>query len=466
MYYTNIANSELQYFHNLPVSNFTIRLTDLLTSGLFRVDEVIEGSIYKIYPLFYTKTILSSYYMDRILDNRCIICKKQENRETYLTFISDENAAIQDYQSFAEYFDITDSLSTAQFNMIVSLLRQNTIHNDTFNMLEEVKGNYAKYTFDIDGCTITDAGIVIDDDTRQVDPKIKLSDNVFHYSTYVLQLSILHYTGVNILEDSTEDYIVVDTMELELPPNEWVTIPLDDLEDGYIISLHTNVKIKHDKPVIPDYINSITLTGEPSIIQTGENAEIYATGLDNGGLPVQEGHTIHFFERLEPSLTVSASPSIIQTSENAEIYAKVKDTDGSLAKDVTVHFFQEKEYYEKIDAWNETGYQTSYYPTPVEITGEMKKNGNWGGLRVYGDDNDHHYVYLGQGSATNDENAKAFRTIGNDWTSFKIKIKSNYVLLYINNILKDTVQTDISKPVSVWGGSQSNPVSIRNVIIK
>jgi len=343
MYYTNIANSELQYFHNLPVSNFTIRLTDLLTSGLFRVDEVIEGSIYKIYPLFYTKTILSSYYIDRILDNRCIICKKQENRETYLTFISDENADIQDYQSFAEYFDITDSLSTAQFNMIVSLLRQNKIHNDTFNMLEEVNANYGKYTFDIDGCTITDAGIVIDDDTRQAEPKLKLESNVFHYSTYTLQLSILHYTGVNVIDDSTDNYIVVDTMELELPPKEWVTIPLDDLEDGYIISLHTNVKITHDKPVIQDYIHSIELTGEPTIIQTNENAEIYATGLDNGGLPVKEGHTIHFFEKLEPSLTVSASPSIIQTSENSEIYAKVKDEDGSLAQNVKVHFYAEED---------------------------------------------------------------------------------------------------------------------------
>lgn len=342
MYYTNIANSELQYFHNLPVSNFTIRLTDLLTSGLFRVDEVIEGSIYKIYPLFYTKTIFSSYYMDRILDNRCIICKKQENRETYLTFISDENADIQDYQSFAEYFDIADSLSTAQFNMIVSLLRQNTIHNDTFNMLEEVTGNYGKYTFNIDNCTITDAGIVIDDDTRTAEPKVKLESNVFHYSTYTLQLSILHYTGVNILDDSREDYIVKETMELELTPNEWVTIPLTDLEDGYLISLDVNVKITHDHPVIPDLIQSLTVTGEPSIIQTGEHSELYAQGYDNGGVPVGAGHTVHFFEKLEPSINVSASKSIIQTSDTTELYAKVKDSDGSLATNVKVHFYEEE----------------------------------------------------------------------------------------------------------------------------
>ena len=75
MYYSNIANSELQYFKNLPVNNFTIKLSDVLTTeGLFKVEEIIANSIYKIYPMFYTQTITSSNSNDRILDNRCIIC--------------------------------------------------------------------------------------------------------------------------------------------------------------------------------------------------------------------------------------------------------------------------------------------------------------------------------------------------------------------------------------------------------
>ena len=52
---------------------------------------------------------------------------------------------------------------------------------------------------------------------------------------------------------------------------------------------------------------------------------------------------VHFFEKLEPSLTVSADKSIIQTSQNAELYCKVKDEDGSLAKDVKVHFYVEED---------------------------------------------------------------------------------------------------------------------------
>lgn len=341
-YYTNIANEELQYFHGLQVKNFTIKLSDINTSWLFKIEEIIEDSIYKIYPLFYTQEITSSNPDDKILDNKCIICTEQENKETYITFISNPDEDIADYISWAWFFEIGENLTTDQFNSIVSLLRQNTIHNDTFNILEETPGDYGKYLFNVDGCTIIDAGIVIDDETRQAAPQVKLTNNVFHYSTYTLQLSVVHYTGVNILDDSTENYIVKETMELELPPNEWVTIPLAGLEDGYLISLDTNVKIIHDHPVIPNIIKSLEVTGEPSIIQTGEYSELYAQGYDNGGIPVGAGHTVHFFEKLEPTINVSASKSIIQSSEDVELYAKVKDSDGSLATDIKVHFYEEE----------------------------------------------------------------------------------------------------------------------------
>lgn len=357
MYYDNIANTELQYFRNLMVSNFTIKLSDVLNSDLFKIEEIVADKFYKIYPLFYTNTITSSNSVDRILDNRCIICQKQDNKETYLTFISDENADVKNYQSFANYFDITDNLNEEQFNMIVSLLRQNIIHNDTINIMEEVIGSYGKYLFNVAGCTIIDAGIVIDNETRTAEPKVMLSNNVFHYSTYTLKLDVMHYTGVNILDDiSPSNFIVVDTMELELPPDEWVTIPLTDLQDGYLISIHTNVEIKHDKPVIPDWIQSLEFKSEPNIIQKNETAEFYATGYDNCKVPVGEGHIVHFFEKLEPTINLSASPSIIQKNDNLELYAKVRDSDGSLPKNVKVHFYKEEE------------------PTPTTITVTSNKN--------------------------------------------------------------------------------------------
>ena len=341
MYYTNIGNPDLQYFKNLTVPNFTIKLTDLLSSDLFKVDEIITDTIYKIYPLFYCNEITSSNSNDKILENRLIICMKHD-QETYLTFRSDDGD-VQDYQNFTDYYGLSDSLTTAQFNGIVSLLRSTIIHKDSFNILEDVTGKYGNYLFSVDGCTVLDTGIVVDSDTVSAEPKVKLTDNVFHYSTYTLKLDVIHYTGVNIFDDDTENYIVVDTLEIELVPDEWVIIPLDDLEDGYIISLNATVEITHTKPVIPNVIRSITVDGVPDIIQTGEYSEFYATGYDNGKLPVGAGHTVHFIERIEPVINVSASEQIIQTSDTTELYAKVKDTDGSLAKGVKVHFYTKED---------------------------------------------------------------------------------------------------------------------------
>ena len=341
MYYTNIGNPDLQYFKNLTVPNFTIKLTDLLSSDLFKVDEIITDTIYKIYPLFYCKEISSSNTEDKILENKLVICMKHD-QETYLTFRSDDGD-VQDYQNFISYYGLSDSLTTAQFNGIVSLLRSTTIHKDSFNILEDVTGKYGNYLFSVDGCTVLDTGIVVDSDTVSAEPKVKLTDNVFHYSTYTLKLPVIHYTGVNIFDGDAEEYIVVDTLEIELVPDTWVTIPLEDLETGYIIGLDAVVEIVHDKPVIPDVIQSISVDAVPDILQSGETSEVYATGLNNGKLPVGAGHTIHFFERIEPVINVSASEQIIQTSDTTELYAKVKDTDGSLAKGVKVHFYTKED---------------------------------------------------------------------------------------------------------------------------
>ena len=119
MYYSNITNSELAYFHNRPVHNFTVKLSQILTSPIFKVEEIITDSIYKIYPLFYTGTITSSNPNDRILDNKVIICQKLEsteenNQETYFTFISDETADIVDYSEYGTYYEIGDQLTESQ----------------------------------------------------------------------------------------------------------------------------------------------------------------------------------------------------------------------------------------------------------------------------------------------------------------------------------------------------------------
>ena len=342
MYFSNITNSEIQYFHGLTAPNFTITLTQLLESDLFKV-ETIKENLYKIYPLFYTETITTNNPNDIVIDDQVILCQKQEEKETFLTFISNPDGEVQDYQNYANYYDIGDSLTENEYNSIVSLLRHNIINTDEINMLRDTDGDYGNYLFSVDGCTVLDTGLVVNDETRSAEPKVMLTDNVFHYSTYTLKLEVLHFTGVNIMDGDSGDYRVVDTLEIELFKDQWVTIPLDDLEDNYIISLDAVVDIRHDKPEI-HMIEGLSVNGEPDIIQTGETAEVYAQLIDYGGYPYNindaSGKTVYFFEQLTPSLTVSATPNPIQSGDTTDIYSTVKDSDGSVAKNTKVYFYQ------------------------------------------------------------------------------------------------------------------------------
>lgn len=468
MYFKNISDEELRQFHPVKTQDFIMSLTDVLDSNLFKIEN--HDGIYRIFPLFYCNSIKSNNSTDNILENRCIIASKM-SEETYFTFSTGESSDLPVIPSsfLNDTFKGLDTdLTTGEYNKFVYMVRANYPFNDNIRLNKLVTGEYGTYHFRSVGDdmgTILDNGILLSDSLKQNGLQVMLSDPVFHYSRYMLHLKIYDFGDGDIPFDGDLTNASVTDLSVELVNGEYVDIQLTGEYRYAVISLDATVEIIHDKPILPDTVMSIDLTANPTIIQTGEHSEMYATCYDNGHMPVGKNHIIHFFEKLEPTLTMSASKSIIQSNEDTELYAKVKDADGSLAVDVPVHFYKANEIV-NIAEWAETGYQTPYYTTPIEITGEMKANGSWGGLRIYGDDNDHHYCYLGQGNATNDENAKAFYKIGSNWTPFKIKIKNNYVLLYINNILKDTISTDISKMVSVWGGSSANKVSVRNVVIK
>ena len=141
IYFSNITNSEIQYFHGLTAPNFTITLTQLLESDLFKV-ETIKTNLYKIYPLFYTESITTNNPNDIVIDDQVVLCQKQAEKETFLTFISNPDGDVQDYQNYASYYDIGDSLTENEYNSIVSLLRHNIINTDEINMLRDTDGNY------------------------------------------------------------------------------------------------------------------------------------------------------------------------------------------------------------------------------------------------------------------------------------------------------------------------------------
>lgn len=272
MYYTNITNPELLYFKEYRVPNFTISLTDLLTSPLFECINIM-GNIYKIFPLFYTSKILSTNTDDKILENQCIICKRN-TKETYLTFIRDENEKINDYKTYAEYFDIKDRLSTNEFNGVVSVIRDNYNKTENIQINTLVNGQYGEYLFDINDTDIVDEGIVVTAKTLQANPKVKLTNPVFKHANYLLKLKVLHYDNLNVLPDAHDDFIVVDILEIPLTVDEWVYIPFTSIQSGYIISFDAEIIINYNSSILTDFITDILVDGTRNIIQKNSTLEL------------------------------------------------------------------------------------------------------------------------------------------------------------------------------------------------
>ena len=342
MYFSDVSNKGLTKFHNSQnISNFNISLTDLLSSELFNVETIISDSLYRVYPLFYCKEITSTNSADIILDNRCLILTKKAT-ETYLTFIGDVNEPVNDYKDHSGYYNIEDKLSDSEFNAIVQLLRHDNSFQEAIGVSQgTVKGVYGDYIFDINSTTLIDTGILITKETISNFGTVKLTNAVFPYSTYTLKLKVYHTDNVNVTPEDSSDNIEVETISVVLINDVEVNIPFDDydFDDNYVIGFDASVEIVHDKPFI-HYIKRIILESDKSIIQTGENCEIYATALDYNNAPLS-GDIVYFYEKLEPLVTrLYADPSIIQTGGTSDFYATVKDADGSIAKDVDAYFYQ------------------------------------------------------------------------------------------------------------------------------
>ena len=151
--------------------------------------------------------------------------------------------------SLADFYEIGDQLSTEDFNAIISLFRHFITHHEDIRIKDSVTGEYATYLFDLEDTTILDSGMIVNAETIAAEPKVKLTQPIFKDSTYTLLLKVIHYTGVNILDNSTSNFKVIDTLEVELIEDTWVDIPLDDIEEGYIISFDSEITIKHDKTI-------------------------------------------------------------------------------------------------------------------------------------------------------------------------------------------------------------------------
>lgn len=248
---------------------------------------------------------------------------------------------------------IGDNLNTQEFNALVSLYKHFKRHNDNISIANNVTGTYADYNFNLEGTTILDNGIVITDETIQAEPKVQLTNPVFHYSTYILKLQVLHYTGVNIFDDNDKNnFKVVDTLEIELTENEFVNIPVDTLEKDYIITFDANVEIIHNKTEMHG-IHGLKVDSTNNPIMKTEKTDLYSQLLDLNDEPYNlfdnSGKTIYFFEKLNLFYDFKATLNPIVEDEETTISVKIKDEDGSILVGEKVYFYEKYEPSIKLD---------------------------------------------------------------------------------------------------------------------
>jgi hypothetical protein len=285
MYFTNISNPELQQFHDLRFRNFSISLTEILSSSLFQVETIIPEKLFKIYPLFYSNEIKCSNTNDKILDNRCIIANKNSN-ESYYSFISDDTAPIVRYNGNIGFFGIGDELSVDEFNSIVQLYRSKNFTEEIMIRNSLVNGQFGDYSFNLESTTIVDNGVLITKETLENIGTVRLLNPVFLNSNYLLSLKVYSVEDFN-LDLSDNDNIIVTPLEIPLEHNVDVSIPFETLDLNNIVGFDGSISIDHNRNIV-QYPLSLTVSSSTLTPSVNKAFELSCLYLDDAGEPLTD----------------------------------------------------------------------------------------------------------------------------------------------------------------------------------
>lgn len=373
LYFDNIANNELLNYHKVNITNFSISLTDILDSGLFYSETIVSDSLYRIFPLFYCESITSNNSEDKILENKCIIALKGED-ETYYTFITDESLPVQDYISFGDYYSVGDSLTVNQYNSIVQILLDNVIFTDDvrFKLVEGLedsyKGKYADYHFITSELNILDTGVLI---TEDLSITIILNDVLLNDFDYTLHYKIMDITDINIEETDNNNNITITEKTLQLTKNQTgTTLTFENTDYEKILLLDASIEIRASTILQGSWVNNIEVSATRNPLQTGETSVISAkvTDINNIGVP---NKVVNFYEVFDEAIRLTGDKSIIQTGEKVSLTAQLYDeSDGSLIRwsGETINFY---ELYEGLNIYSDVtriSVSDSRYPDRAEIT--------------------------------------------------------------------------------------------------
>ena len=295
MYFSNISNNELQHFHNSTGADFSMSLTEILTSDLFKTEMIIPDKLYRAYPLFYCKEIISNNPNDKILDNKCLILQRQDT-ETYLSFHTNNEDNILIDETVFNIKDIKDTLSIDEFNAFVYMLRGTAglTGNLTFEDTNNITGAYGTYLFNnVDEQLQNDYGIIINNTLKNNPLTVKLINSFFIDANYTLTFTVKSFTGANILDDAGYDYITEDTFTVNLVENQEVSLDLTDYSNDSVLLFDFNVSIGFDVPEIVNSNFNVNLTSNTDNLYYNEALILTATltGDDN-----VRGYVVNFYE--------------------------------------------------------------------------------------------------------------------------------------------------------------------------
>ena len=294
MYFSNIGNDELQHFHGTIGADFNISLTEILTSDLFDVETIIPDKLFRVYPLFYCREILSSNPADKILDNRCLIVTR-ETHETYFAFTSNGTKTVLN-EAVLNIFERDTDLNEDDFNALVYMLRRIGIIARDFNIENNpiITGNYGTYIFQNTDGLRNDTGLIINDALKTTAPlMITLKNPFFLNAKYTLTFTVRSLTGANVCLDEYEDYRVTDTFNIVLTENMPVAVDLSNYVNDAVIDFNIGIQVSFDIPEIVNTNFELELTSNGDVLPLNTELVLTAklTGEDN-----VEGYNILFYE--------------------------------------------------------------------------------------------------------------------------------------------------------------------------
>lgn len=333
MFFSNILDPELQYFHE----KISARRVIYHKNG----DDpyFIEDGL-KLFPLFRFNTLLSEGENVVNLDNKCII-----NPDDYMIFLKDsvdENIYDVDLKNNL-IKNKGDSLSLNEFNYLIYYLRSTQTLIDSFTITDEqVNGEFADYFFDFESIVFTDEGVLITDVSDDIVGTVTLKNPVFSIANYTLKLTIKSYSeyNLNINDNNTLETQIV---EVPLSKNNPEDISFDLAGKHNIISVNAEVIIDFKTPEIRKaYMLDFTI--DDNVVVIGDDI-VFNVSFSDNLRPMDDNNIVLIKEGsvIAAATTDSAGECVLSVPANELGYFTFhcETEENIISEDITVHVVNE-----------------------------------------------------------------------------------------------------------------------------